>query len=70
MISDVIMPEMDGYELSLAVQESYPEIKIQLVSGFNDDRHVQMANDDLYKNLIHKPFSSSTLLQRVRELLG
>lgn len=64
------MPGMDGYQLSLAVQEKYPEIKIQLVSGYNDNRHVQMSNDDLYKNLIHKPFSSLTLLQRVRELLG
>lgn len=70
MLSDVIMPEMDGYELSLVVQEKYPKVKIQLVSGFNDNRHVQMSNDDLYKNLIHKPFSSLTLLQKVRELLG
>ena len=70
MISDVIMPEMDGYELSSVVQEKYPQIKIQLVSGFNDNRHKQMTNENLYNNLIHKPFSSLTLLQRVRELLG
>ena len=70
LLSDVIMPGMDVYQPSIAVQEKYPEIKIQLVSGFNDNRHVQMSNDDSYKNLIHKPFSSLTLLQRVRELLG
>ena len=50
------MPEMDGYELSLIVQEKYPEIKIQLVRGFNDNRHVQMSNDDLYKNCDSQTF--------------
>jgi len=69
LLSDVIMPEMDGYELSTIVQEKYPHIKIQLVSGFADDRHVNMADDYLHQHLIYKPFNSQNLLQRIRELL-
>lgn len=69
VLSDIIMPEMDGYQLAAKVQEKYPEIKIQLVSGFSDDRHINMVNDELYDNLIYKPYQSHTLLKRIRDLL-
>ena len=69
VISDIIMPEMDGYQLAAKVQEKYPAIKIQLVSGFSDDRHINMVNGDLYENLIYKPYQSHVLLKRVRDLL-
>ena len=70
LVSDVIMPEMDGYELATIVQEKYPNIKIQLASGFNDDRHVDNINDSLHENLLHKPYHSKKLLLRIRELLN
>ena len=68
MISDVIMPEMDGYQLAAIVKEKYPEIKIQLASGFTDDRHAGMVDEELHNNVLHKPFSSQELLSRIREL--
>ena len=70
LLTDVIMPEMDGYELAAIVQEKYPNIKIQLASGFNDDRHVNNINDSLHENLLHKPYHSKKLLLRIRELLN
>lgn len=70
LLTDVIMPEMDGYQLAAIVQEKYPTIKIQLVSGFNDDRHANMIDDALHLSLIWKPYNTQTLLQRIRELLG
>ena len=70
LFSDVIMPDMDGYKLAAIVQEKYPTIKIQLASGFSDNRHLNMIDDSLYQRLISKPYNIQTLLQRVRELLG
>lgn len=70
LLSDVIMPEMDGYQLSAVVIEKYPDIKIQLASGFSDDRHVDMVDDSLHQNIIHKPYHSLSLLRRIRELLS
>jgi len=70
MISDVIMPEIDGYQLAASVQKKYPGIKIQLVSGFSDDRHLKMVDDNLHKNLISKPYNAQELLQGIRKLLG
>ena len=69
LLSDVVMPEMDGYQLATLVQEKYPTIKIQLASGFTDDRHNNLTDKSLHTNLIHKPYQSITLLKRVRELL-
>jgi len=55
LLSNVIMPGQDGYQLSMLVREKYPDIKIQLDSGLSEDRHAIMHDDDLRGNLIHKP---------------
>lgn len=69
VISDVIMPNMDGYQLAKHIQEHYPNIKLQMVSGFTDDRHQGMIDNPLHKNILHKPYTSNTLLECVRRLL-
>lgn len=69
LLSDVIMPDMDGYQLAKTVQKEYPHIKIQLASGFNDDRHVTMVDNTLNENLLHKPYKQQVLLDKLRELL-
>ena len=70
LLSDVIMPEMDGYQLASIVQQKYPSIKIQLVSGFDDDRHRNMTDDSLHANLISKPYQAEVILKRIRESLN
>jgi len=69
LISDIIMPEIDGYQLASMVKEKYPAIKIQLISGFPDDSNAGIVDDKLQKNILLKPFSSLALLQRTYDLL-
>ena len=69
LLSDVIMPEMDGYELAKIVQEKYPKVIIQLVSGFTDDREKNVINELYYKQLLQKPFSITALLSTIRNRL-
>lgn len=69
LFSDVIMPGMDGYELASRVKVDYPEIKIQLASGFSDIHHVREFDEVLHELRLQKPYSSKMLLQRIRELL-
>jgi len=66
MFSDVVMPEMDGYQLAQIVQKKYPAMKIQLASGFSDSRNNNRESAALHKNLLHKPYSSSELLKCIR----
>lgn len=69
VISDVIMPNMDGYQLAAKIQERYPYIKIQIVSGFTDERHNATIDTTLHKKILQKPYTSKTLLTNVRNLL-
>ena len=69
VLTDVIMQGMDGYQLAAKIAEKYPEIKIQLASGFNENRHKDLIDDDLHRQALQKPYSTHALLKRVRELL-
>jgi CheY-like chemotaxis protein len=70
LVSDVIMPEMNGYELAAIVQDKYPHIKIQLASGFNDVSYADTVSSSLQEKLLHKPYHSEKLLLRIRELIN
>ena len=63
------MPEIDGYQLAATVQEKYPAIKIQLVSGLSDTPHKDLVDESIHRNIIYKPYDAEALLKRVRELL-
>jgi len=69
MISDIIMPNINGYKLAAEVQRRYPHIKLQMVSGFADERLRKEENETLRLNLLHKPYTADALLLRVRSLL-
>lgn len=69
IVSDVIMPNMSGYELVSQVQQLYPHIKIQMASGFADDKGSSLIDDKLHQNMLLKPYRSEELLKCVRNLL-
>ncbi|MCH7854991.1 MAG: response regulator [Proteobacteria bacterium] len=70
LLSDVIMPGMDGYQLAAIVQENYPAIKIQLASGFTETSNAGIFDESLHQNLIGKPYNSQALLKTIRALLN
>jgi len=69
VLSDVIMPEMDGYELAYRIKREYPDVKVQLCSGFAENRGNAVTDETLHENCLHKPFTSNELLQRINDLL-
>ena len=69
MLSDVIMPGKDGYQLATEVEKIYPDIKIQMISGYGEDKKLNLTNDSLHMHRIHKPIRAKKLLIRVRDLL-
>lgn len=70
VLSDVIMPNMDGSVLADKISKLYPHIKTQLVSGYAKLEDLPKMNQNLYNNLLYKPVKASDLLQRVRVLLN
>ena len=69
LLSDVIMPGIDGYQLAAKAQNIQPDMKIQLVSGYNDKHYISETDEQLQKNQLSKPFKSEDLLKRIRQLL-
>lgn len=70
LITDVIMPEMTGRELSERFDILCPDIKTLFMSGYTADIISQQGvlDDDVY--FIHKPFSINELSAKVREVIG
>lgn len=67
LISDVLMRGMDGYELANEVKTKYPNIKIQLISGYNDKSNKQSGNTAF--PILQKPFQLESLCLHVRNIL-
>ena len=69
VISDVIMPEVDGYALTAWLQSHYPHIRVQLISGYNETATDNLVDDEIKARILKKPFSTHELLNTVRQLL-
>ncbi|MDF1830526.1 response regulator [Cycloclasticus pugetii] len=69
VLSDVIMPQMDGYQLAKHIKENYPSIKVQLATGFSSNRHSAMKDKSLQNNMLYKPYRTGELLRRVSTLI-
>ncbi|PKO05127.1 MAG: hypothetical protein CVU41_13265 [Chloroflexi bacterium HGW-Chloroflexi-3] len=72
LISDVIMPQMDGYALceALKADEALRDIPIILVTGLSSPQDVIRGLECGADNFIRKPYEGKYLLQRIRYLLA
>jgi hypothetical protein len=72
IISDVVMPEMDGYELCLRVKSdpSLGETPVILVTTLSDPQDVIRGLECRADNFILKPYDERHLLSRVRFILA
>jgi YesN/AraC family two-component response regulator len=70
LLTDIVMPQMNGFELAKSVFAMRPEIKVLYMSGYTDNR--VNAGWELEANVpfLHKPFTAAGLTQKVREALG
>jgi CheY-like chemotaxis protein len=69
VLSDIIMPETNGYQLAKSIQQYDPNIIIQLMSGFDDEHNIDDSNHSLHSKQLTKPIKMRALLKRVKELL-
>ncbi|UXN04565.1 response regulator [Bartonella sp. HY406] len=69
VVSDVVMPEMDGPSLLRVLQKKYPYIKFIFVSGYAEDAFAKNLPDDANFTFLPKPFSLKQLATAVKEVL-
>ena len=69
LITDVVMPEMNGRELNEKIREYCPEIKIIFMSGYTANIIADSGILDEGINFLQKPFSVQQLKDKVHEIL-
>ncbi|HUR48845.1 MAG TPA: response regulator, partial [Acidimicrobiales bacterium] len=69
VVSDVVMPEMGGYDLCRAVKASRPDLPVILLTGLDDPLDVIDALDAGADNFVRKPYQAAELVERVHSVL-
>lgn len=70
LISDIVMPEMDGVELALMASLFAPDVKIILMSGYANERRRAVNLDHVIDRVLAKPFALAELLEEVKGVLA
>jgi len=68
VLTDVVMPQMNGFELGLKIAEKNPDLQILYMSGYRDSP-INSAPGEPPKTFLNKPFTPDILLAKVREVL-
>lgn len=69
LVTDVVMPQMNGRELAEAISAEQPELKVVFVSGYTAEYLDGEMTARIGYDFLQKPFNRSRLLQAVRQLL-
>jgi two-component system cell cycle sensor histidine kinase/response regulator CckA len=70
LLSDVVMPGMNGKELADHLKQLRPELKLLLISGYTADAIAQHGILEEGVVLLSKPFTPRDLLAKLRQILG
>jgi two-component system cell cycle sensor histidine kinase/response regulator CckA len=69
IISDVVMPGMDGHTLVQLVRHEQPQVKVILMSGYAEDMYRDEIERDSTIHFLAKPFSLRGLASKVKEVM-
>jgi two-component system, cell cycle sensor histidine kinase and response regulator CckA len=70
LITDVVMPEMNGWNLAEALTAIFPDLKCLFMSGYTASVIAQQGIVETDRHFIQKPFSANTLAAMVRKALA
>lgn len=70
LITDVVMPHMDGPSLIREVRESRPEIKVICISGYAEDAFRKKLDRSADIHFLPKPFSLNQLAGTVKKVMA
>jgi len=69
VVSDVVMPEMDGPSLLVELRKTRPDLKIIFVSGYAEDAFEENLPENEQFDFLPKPFTLKQLATKVKEVL-
>lgn len=70
LLTDIVMPVMDGIALALSVSQSDPDMPIVLMTGYAREKERAHNLDSLMAEVVTKPFSLAEIREVVERALG
>ena len=70
LLTDLLLPEMDGRELAKTLGARFPRMKVLYLSGYTAAAAIRQGVLDVGSAFLQKPFELSALAKQVRDLLG
>jgi two-component system cell cycle sensor histidine kinase/response regulator CckA len=68
LVTDVMMPDMDGPTVAKKIREQYPDLKIIFMSGYTEEKLKEHMGDNIW--FLAKPFTLKGLAEKIKEVLG
>lgn len=69
LLTDILMPVMDGVSLALLASRDQPALRIMLMTGYSDQRERAHGLDAIIHDILLKPFPLDELVMRVQTVL-
>lgn len=70
LLTDVVMPGMDGYDLAQKLAHMQPSIRVIFMSGYTENRLLRRGICNLHTAYLQKPFTLQALVDKVRQVLA
>ncbi len=72
VISDIKLPDRNGYEIFHAARRAFPDVPVILMTGFGYDPHhsIVRASEEGLQAVLFKPFPIEKMLEEVRKAVG
>ena len=70
LVTDIVMPNVDGIALALKAVRLYPDLRIVMISGYAQERMRAHNLDALVHRIIAKPFSLEEICEAVKDALA
>jgi CheY-like chemotaxis protein len=69
LVTDVVMPEMDGRQVADELKEHDPEMRVLYLSGYADESVLKHGVRENEVAFLQKPFTLTALSRKVRDVL-
>jgi len=69
LLTDVVMPKLNGRELAASITRTRPNTKVLFMSGYTDDAILHLGVLETDMPLLQKPFTPTVLARKVRDSL-
>lgn len=70
LLSDMLLPELSGFDLAQRALQRHPQMKVLFITGYVEGDIVQRCMSDLQASFLDKPFQPNVLLSRVHEAIA